>query len=447
MSAASVLVVDDESGIRSTINEILSDEGYVVRTAADASEASEIYSDTAPDLVLLDIWMPDVDGISLLKRWSGEGALKCPVVIMSGHGTVDTAVEATRLGAFDYIEKPLSLSQLLRTVESALRQKSTAIEVRPAASPDRSAVEAPQGKSPVIDAARKQALEIATHSAPVLITGEAGSGRSLFARYIHNSGPRSEGPFVAISGALMADATALEQFLGSEQSGGEEPGLLQRASGGTLFLGDLHQLGPKAQSLLLGFVEQGSFIRPGKSEREPIDVRFIASVQHYAGDGLRADLLAALGVMQLSVPGLRDYSEDVPGLLKFYVDRFVDQERLPYRYFNIAAQNRLRNYPWPGNIRELKNLVKRLLLAGGAEEIGLGELETSLIMPTGDAQPLVKKDLLSLPMREAREEFERAYLTQQLELCDGKVGKLAERVGMERTHLYRKLRSLGVDFR
>jgi two-component system nitrogen regulation response regulator NtrX len=447
MNAASVLVVDDEPGIRSTINEILSDEGYTVQTAGDASEASALYSNKAPDLVLLDIWMPDIDGITLLKRWSGEGALKCPVVIMSGHGTVDTAVEATRLGAFDYIEKPLSLSQLLRTVESALRQQSAAPVVPAAAAVGRAAMEPPQGKSAVIEAAREQARGIAMQTAPVLITGETGSGRNLFARYIHDSGVRSGGKFISVSGAMLADESVLEQFIGADSHQHEEAGLLQRATGGTLFIDELHELEPKGQSLLLGFLEQGSYMRPGKSEREAIDVRFIASVQSYAGESLRADLLAAVGVMQLSVPALRDYPEDIPPLLKFYVDMFVDQEHLQYRHFSIAAQNRLRNYPWPGNIRELKNLVRRLLLAGGADEIALGELEASLKLPTGGGEPLVKKDLLALPMREAREEFERAYLTQQLELCEGKVGKLAERVGMERTHLYRKLRSLGVDFR
>jgi len=446
MTGASVLVVDDESGIRSTINEILSDEGYVVQTAADASEARKIYDDSDPDLVLLDIWMPDMDGITLLKQWSEAGALKCPVVVMSGHGSVETAVEATRLGAFDYIEKPLSLAQLLRTVESALLQKPAAIQ--PAVSKKQAVVyEAPVGKSPVIDSARAQARDIAVQSLPVVIAGEIGSGRVLFARYIHDNSDRADKPFVWIDGASLTDDNALDQLVGVTGGQGDEMGLLQQAEGGTLFISELQDLSPKAQSLLLGFIEKGSYTRPGRAQPEPLNVRFIASVQHHTGANLRADLLAAMGVLQLSVPPLRDYGEDVPGLLSHYAADFIDRENLRYRRFSMAAQNRLRNYPWPGNLRELKNLVRHMLTLDGPEEIGLQELESSLRPPTEGAEPLVKQDLLALPMREAREHFERAYLTQQLALCGGSVGKLAERVGMERTHLYRKLRALGVDFR
>jgi len=446
MTGASVLVVDDESGIRSTINEILSDEGYVVQTAADASEARKIYADSDPDLVLLDIWMPDMDGITLLKAWSEAGALKCPIVVMSGHGSVETAVEATRLGAFDYIEKPLSLAQLLRTVESALLHKPAA--TGPAVSQKTAiAHEAPIGKSPVIESARAHARDIAGQSRPVLIAGEIGSGRVLFARYIHDSSDRADKPFVWIDGASLTDDNALDQLVGVASSQGEEIGLLQQAEGGTLVISDLQDLSPKAQSLLLSFIEKGSFTRPGRAQPEPANVRFIASVQQHVGANLRADLLAAMGVLQLNVPPLRDYSEDIPGLLSHYSADFIDRENLHYRRFSMAAQNRLRNYPWPGNLRELKNLVRHMLTLDGPEEISLRELESSLRPPTEGTEPLVKQDLLALPMREAREHFERAYLTQQLALCGGSVGKLAERVGMERTHLYRKLRTLGVDFR
>ena len=444
MTGAVVLVVDDEAGIRSTITEILSDEGYSVLAAANAAEASRYYQSGQIDLVLLDIWMPDMDGISLLKKWSETGRLKCPVVIMSGHGTVETAVEATRLGAVDYIEKPLSLAQLLRTVESALRQRAEAAPetLRPAHRLH--VLEIPQGKSALMEAAREQALLIAAQKVPALITGEAGSGRTAFARYIHTSGSRASGPFLRVDGVSLNDSNALELFVGTSNS---DPGLLLRAEGGTLFIADLQELGPRAQSLLLGFLEHGSFFAAGSSEARKMDVRFIATVRPVFGDELRADLLAAMGVMQLNIPPLRDRSEDVPGLLKQYVDRLVDKEGFSYRRFNFAAQNRLRNYPWPGNLRELHNLVRRLLLAGGSEEIGLQEVESNLAPPVEASAPLVGQDLLALPMREAREQFERAYLSQQLALCGGKVGKLADRVKMERTHLYRKLRSLGIGFR
>ena len=445
MNASSILVVDDESGIRSTIDEILSDEGYAVKTAADAREASEFYKADDPDLVLLDIWMPDMDGITLLKSWSDKGSLKCPVVVMSGHGTVETAVEATRLGAVDFIEKPLSLAQLLRTVETALQQPEVASPAGQIA-PLASSLEEPQGKSTLAATAREQAQDIAGQQVPALITGEAGSGRLLFARYIHDQSSRANQPFVQVNGASLTDQNALDQLVGTAEGQAGEPGLLQQAEGGTLFVSDAQELSGRAQSFLLGFMEQGGYTRPGHARMEPANVRLIASAQSQSAGSLRPDLAAALGAMQLNVPALRDYAEDIPELLRFYVGRLVDSEGLNYRRFGVAAQNRLRNYPWPGNLRELKGMVRRLLLADGSPEVTLTEIEGCLQRASSGSEPLVKQDLLSLPMREAREQFERAYLTQQLALCGGKVGKLADRVGMERTHLYRKLRSLKIDF-
>jgi len=444
MSNASILIVDDEQGIRATIHDILTDEGYAVETAADASEARAHYRTDKPDLVLLDIWMPDTDGITLLKEWAESSEPLCPVVVMSGHGTVETAVEATRLGAVDYIEKPVSLEQLLSTIESALAQQPAAPELQVQRS--RAKVEIPQGKSPLISAVREQAQQIAELQVPVLITGEPGSGRDLFGEYIHSLGATANGPFVLVGGATLTDDSAVDQLVGRVTSQGNEPGLLAQAAGGTLFISELQGLSQRAQSLLLGIVEQGAYTPPGSARSEPLQARIMASVQRMAGDGLRADLLAALGVMQLSLPPVRDYAEDIPELLRYYVHRLTTEEGLNFRRFNVATQNRMRNYPWPGNLRELKNLVRRLLLQSSAPEVSLKELEDSLLPVVGGTEPLVKQDILSLPMREAREQFERAYLTQQLALCGGKVGKLAERVGMERTHLYRKLRALGVDF-
>ena len=202
--------------------------------------------------------------------------------------------------------------------------------------------------------------------------------------------------------------------------------------------------------MLLADLEQRGWQRDGVGEVIPFDSRFVtAAVPGHDGpaSGLRRDLLAHLEVISIRIPPLREYAEDVPELLRHYVDRLVDEEGMPFRRFAVAAQNRLRNYPWPGNVRELRNLVQRVLIIGGPEEIGLDEIEQHLVAQQAPDEPLVKQDLLALPLREAREQFERAYLLQQLMLCNGKVGLLAKRVGMERTHLYRKLRSLGVDFR
>ncbi len=448
MSAAHILVVDDESDIRSLLTEILSEEGYEVDAAANASEARASRASRVPDLVLLDIWMPDVDGITLLREWSIQGGESCPVVMMSGHGTVETAVEATRLGAFDFVEKPLSLAKLLRTVERALdagrrRRGGGRLAVPP--------LMVPVGKSSVMRQLRTELGQLA-NGARALFVGEAGSGREAFARYLHESGNHSSRPFVTLVSSTVREADPETLLLGTQAGPGPRPGILEQAAGGTLFISGIDDLPLAAQRILLGVLETGSFTRVGGSTPVPFTARVLASAQpgieQRAGLGeFRGDLLAQLNTLVFRVPPLRDYVEDVPELLRYYVDRLVDAEGLPFRKFSVAAQNRLRNYPWPGNIRELRNLVHRLLLKGGDDEIGLEEVERELAVQMPHEEPLVKQDLLALPLREAREQFERAYLQQQLLLCNGKVGLLAKRVGMERTHLYRKLRSLGVDFR
>jgi DNA-binding NtrC family response regulator len=229
-------------------------------------------------------------------------------------------------------------------------------------------------------------------------------------------------------------------------------GVFEQAAGGILFINGIEDLPLRAQGMVVAALETQTFTRVGGATPVKANVRIIASatsrfLNAEDGAGVRADLLSRLNVITLHVPPLREYAQDVPDLLRHYVDRLVDEQQLPFRRFGVAAQNRLRNYPWPGNIRELKNLVQRLLILGGEEEIKLDEIERELATHTPTTEPLVKQDLLALPLREAREHFERAYLQQQLILCNGKVGQLAKRVGMERTHLYRKLRSLGVDFR
>jgi len=449
MSTSHVLVVDDKGDIRALIDEILSEEGYQVTVAADAAEARSARGHDKFDLVLLDIWMPDTDGISLLREWSDPGDLDCPVVMMSGHGTVDTAVEATRLGAFDFVEKPLSLAKLLRTVERAIdstkKQGGTTRHLLPS-------LLTPVGRSPLIRNLREKAQQIANHDSPVLLSGESGSGRGAFARYVHAMSPRADLPLVSLLAASLTDSNAEEQLLGSESGGDVHSGYFERAKNGTLVIDELTDLCDQAQKLIMSVLEQGYFVRSGGREPVKLHARILATVkdsyQSAIDEGkLRRGLIANLDTLTLTVPPLREYAEDVPELLSYYVDKLIDNEGLSFRRFSVAAQNRLRNYPWPDNVRELKNLVRRLLLANLDEEITLEEIEKEISHAADSDEPLVKQDLLSLPLREAREQFERAYLQQQLELCNGKVGKLAQRVGMERTHLYRKLRSLGVDFR
>jgi DNA-binding NtrC family response regulator len=448
MTAARILVVDDEADIRGLLKEILSEEGYEVEVAADAAQARSARAAEVPDLVLLDIWMPDTDGITLLREWSVTDGYDCPVVMMSGHGTVETAVEATRLGAFDFVEKPLSLTKLLRTVERALdagRRKRLSERAQG------SGLAVPIGKSKATQGLREQIQNTASSASPVLLVGELGSGREAYARYLHSLSARAAKPFfMVVSASLSGDPAAA--LFGRERDGKVELGAFDQAAGGTLYLSALEDLSSDAQRALVGAIEQNAYLRMGGRERLPLNVRWISSAQEgfelrAAPEPFRRDLLAHLNVITLRVPPLREYAEDVPDLLRFYVDRLVDDQHLPLRRFSVAAQNRLRNYPWPGNVGELKNLVQRVLILGQGEEIRLEEIERELAVKMSNDEPLVKQDLLALPLREAREQFERAYLQQQLLLCNGKVGQLAKRVGMERTHLYRKLRALGVDFR
>jgi two-component system, NtrC family, nitrogen regulation response regulator NtrX len=448
MTASRILVVDDEADIRGLLKEILSEEGYEVEVAADATQARSSRATQVPDLVLLDIWMPDTDGITLLREWSVTDGYDCPVVMMSGHGTVETAVEATRLGAYDFVEKPLSLTKLLRTVERALdagrRKRLSARAHGPS-------LAVPIGKSKVTQALREQVQHAASSSSPVLLLGELGSGREAYARYLHSLSARASKPFFMVVPASLGQDPAAALF-GSERDGRIETGAFDQAAGGSLYLNGLEDLTSEAQRALAGAIEQNGYTRVGGRQRLALNVRWISSAQdtfelRASPEPFRRDLVAHLNVITLRVPPLREYAEDVPDLLRYYVDRLVDDQHLPLRRFSVAAQNRLRNYPWPGNVGELKNLVQRVLILGVGEEIRLEEIERELAVKLAVDEPLVKQDLLALPLREAREQFERAYLQQQLLLCNGKVGQLAKRVGMERTHLYRKLRALGVDFR
>lgn len=449
MRASQILVVDDEADIRAMVQEILTEEGYEVKVAGSAAEARSARRQGEPDLVLLDIWMPDMDGISLLKEWTREQRLPFPVVMLSGHGTVDTAMEATRLGALDFVEKPLSLAKLLRTVEQAIAGGRDTRNA-PAAHGQPASLE-PLGRSRVMQRLREQCRRAAGQNSPVLLLGEAGSGRESAARYMHALSAQSAGPFVSAVLTGVPQAEIEMRWLGRESAGQVEPGWLDAAREGTLFLNELTGMPLAVQELLYNVLQQGGYTRVGGQASNRLELRLIASVEptieHQLADGrFRRDLYEHVSSVVIQVPPLRSYLEDVPELLRYYSDALADSERLEYRRFSVAAQNRLRNYPWPGNLAELRNLVRRLLVLGEDREVSLEELEAALAPYSADG-PLVKQDLLALPLREAREHFERAYLEQQLQLCGGKVGKLAERVGMERTHLYRKLNSLGIDFR
>ncbi|MBB1126701.1 sigma-54-dependent transcriptional regulator [Thiospirillum jenense] len=452
-SAIHILVVDDEPDIRATVQEILEDENYFVVTAENGETARHALRDRRPDLILLDIWMPDLDGISLLKEWSeDQDGLPCPVIMMSGHGTVETAVEATRLGAYDFLEKPLSMAKLLLTVERAL-EADRLVKENVGLRRRTPLVHEPVGRSAVIARLREQVKRIALHDTWVLITGEAGSGRETFARFLHAQSPRRDRPFVDLGGAIIARGNAARELFGSEEDAHIHYGSLELAAGGTLLLDEVADMDMEAQTQLLAALDTGSFLRVGGKDPVPIDVRIVAATQRDLKEEVRLgrfreDLFYHLNVVPLHIPPLREHTEDVPDLLNYYVDYFAAHEKLAYRRFSVGAQNYLRNYAWPGNIRELKNLVQRILILGAGDEISQNEVESTLgtisPLPTLSLEGLVSFDQ---PLRQARELFEKAYLDYQLEKHNGNVSKMAKEAGMERTHLYRKLRSLGIEIK
>jgi len=449
MTGQHILVVDDEPDIRSLVHDILEDEGYSVAIAEGGEAARKARRVRRPDLILLDIWMDDVDGITLLREWSESGDLPCPVVMMSGHGTVETAVEATRLGAYDFIEKPISLAKLLLTVERAFesdRLQRENVNLRERAQP----IIEPVGKSPLMSQMREQARRIAQHNSWVLIYGEAGAGKDTFARYIHEQSARRDGPYVEIAVGSMSGENSATELFGQEEGETIHYGRLEQANGGTLCIGDIADMDMQTQTRLLSVFQKNSFTRLGGSEDVEVDLRIIATTQsnleeEVAAGRFRDDLFYHLNVVPLQVPALREHADDVHELLNYYIDYLVTHEHLSYRHFSVAAQNRLRSYEWPGNIRELRNLVQRLLILGSGEEIESAEVEKAVSaqhLATVQQGPAMPYDL---PLREAREVFEKNYLVYQLEQAGGSVGKLAKRVGMERTHLYRKLRALGIE--
>jgi two-component system nitrogen regulation response regulator NtrX len=444
-----ILVVDDEPDIRRLVCEILEDEGYQVAMAENAGEARELKKNSDPSLVLLDIWMPDSDGITLLKEWVVEDEELCPVIMMSGHGSVEAAVEATRLGAYDFLEKPLSMAKLLLIVERALEASNLQKENAGLKQQLITDVE-PVGKSATVARTKEQLKRLAQHEARVLFVGEAGVGKEMYARYLHNNSAHRHGPFIDVAVGSISPENSAVEFFGKEDAGKVYPGLLERAHNGTLFLGEIGGMDKETQLRLLSALESSSFLRVGGSQAVRVDVRVVASTRIALDEEVKAgrfrqDLYYLLNEVTLEIPPLREHSEDVPALLSFYVDYFVNQDKLPFRRFSIAAQNFLRNYSWRGNVRELKNLVQRLMILGVGEDIELDEVKLALGSVVGDVYTASSvPEFFNLPLKEARDHFEKAYLEYHFEKNGGSVAKLAAAVGMERTHLYRKLHSLNI---
>jgi DNA-binding NtrC family response regulator len=406
---AQILVVDDEVGIRELLSEILADEGHQVMLAESAGDARRLRERGRPDLVLLDIWMPDTDGITLLKEWAASGQLTMPVVMMSGHATIETAVEATRIGALDFLEKPVALQRLLATVKRALRSPEAA------ASPQLAL--AALGRSPALADAKKRLAQLAQASAPLLLRGERGMRPELFAR-------------------LLAAPSA--PFLSGAELLAEPPSeLLAKATGGILFFPDLARLARGEQRSLEFLLTRAEKHKVRLVSFSPLDVRSLAEKHDFD-----PDLGARLSELTLRLPALREFAEDVPDLASLMLAQVVEARACPPRRLSIAALNALRHHVWPGNLTELEGVVKDLALSSLDEEVQLDDVERVL---AGRAVPgALPEVLLDRPYREAREAFERVYFEHLLSREHGSMSRVAERSGLERTHLYRKLKALGL---
>ena len=440
MNQQHILIVDDEPDIRNLISDILADEGYSVATAANGEEANKQLTIKQPNLVLLDIWMPDIDGISLMKGWIENNLITAPIVMMSGHGTVETAVEATRIGAKDFIEKPLSLAKLLQTVTEVLAQSKQQDSAEPESEIAINSLE-PIGNSDAINHIRKALERIAKTKNHIVIEGENGTGKYTTALLIHSKRHGSNQPCITLDIKTVGDDFE-DKVTGIN-------GCFNRAQSGTLIINNIDSLSTAQQDKLYSYLKHAHYTIAQQNTAQAINFQIIAiselplAVQVQAGD-FSAELFQLLAEDKLHLPCLAQRQEDVPELITYFVNTLPDTEQTPYRKMSFAAQNTLRNHQWNNNIRELKNTVRQLLLNDEEGEISLDEVNTMLSQTKAEDSP-VFHNWYSLPLREARDAFEKDYLIHQLKAVDGRVGELAKIAGMERTHLYRKMRTLDIN--
>jgi len=451
--ALEVLVVDDEADIRELVSGVLEDEGYAVRAAADSTSALDAIDDRRPSLVLLDVWLQGsrLDGLQLLEQIKRRDA-SLPVLMISGHGNLDTAVAAIREGAVDFIEKPFKADRLLHLVGRATetdRLRREVANLRHQLGPD----DQLDGTSVAINTVRATLKRVAPTGSRVMITGPAGVGKEIAARMIHNWSPRASAPFIVLSAAMMSPERVEEELFGSEQNGVSRPGLLEQAHGGTLFLDEIADMPQTTQAKILRVLTDQSYTRVGGQRPVKVDVRVLSATSRNLSEEIsagrfREDLFYRLNVVPVRLPPLRERREDIPELVNHFLARFASERRISTPELSKEAMAALQAHDWPGNVRQLRNIIERTLILTPGDRVGC--IEVDLLPPeildsqasTGVGGPSLA--IMGSPLREARESFEREYLKIQIRRFSGNISRTASFIGMERSALHRKLKALGL---
>jgi len=451
--ALEVLVVDDEADIRELVSGVLEDEGYAVRSAADSSGALDAIDDRRPSLVLLDVWLQGskMDGLQLLEQIKKRDPT-LPVLMISGHGNLDTAVAAIREGAVDFIEKPFKADRLLHLVGRATetdRLRREVANLRHQLGPD----DQLDGTSVAINTVRATLKRVAPTGSRVMITGPAGVGKEIAARMIHNWSPRAGAPFIVLSAAMMSPERVEEELFGSEQGGVSRPGLLEQAHGGTIFLDEIADMPPTTQAKILRVLTDQSYTRVGGQRPVKVDVRVLSATSRNLADEIaagrfREDLYYRLNVVPVKIPPLRERREDIPELVNHFLARFAAEKRIQTPELSKEAMAALQAHDWPGNVRQLRNVIERTLILTPGDRVGCIEVDLlpqEIIDSQGSAGlGGASMAIMGSPLREARESFEREYLKIQIRRFSGNISRTASFIGMERSALHRKLKALGL---
>jgi two-component system nitrogen regulation response regulator NtrX len=453
--AHDILIVDDEADIRELVSGILQDEGYLTRTARDSDDAINAVSTRRPNLVFLDIWLQGsrLDGLQLLDALKQQHR-EMPVVMISGHGNIETAVAAIKQGAYDFIEKPFKADRLVLVAERALENSRLKREVKAL---QQLAPMTLVGRSPSVNQLRQTIEKVAPTNSRVLIVGPPGAGKELAARTVHNHSSRAQGPFVVINAAAITPERMEVELFGVEQANGSQErkiGALEEAHTGTLFIDEIADMPRETQNKILRVLVDQTFLRVGGINKVSVDVRIVSSTSRnieaeIAAGKFREDLYHRLSVVPIRVPPLAERREDIADLVKYFMDQIAQSTGLPHRLIGEDAMAVLQSHDWPGNVRQLRNNVERvMILAGGGPDAvitasmlpqDVGSMVPS--MPNGNGG----EQLMGLPLREAREVFEREYLVAQISRFGGNISRTAEFVGMERSALHRKLKALAID--